>query len=309
MTATTTTTARLAEAPQPAPLGISAISRGGLNRTRLMVASTLVALAALAVWDQQQDQTSILRLAGITTTKAMPKELPTSTPPPPPRTLFVFLAGLEGTGHHLYETLYNQASTKLADIFQDGEIGLRHDIVALQSSLYNDRAPEKALFTGHLAVLKGRPNHVNGTKVFDSIVRQLETINTKVLYWLDKHHPQSTTMDDGDHRTTNDDRNNDVPEDNPWRVPARYDVTGTPFPIPVNGLAERGSGMMSYPNFLRPSRPLQYPDLHLLYRACRAARVNCGHVYLHRDPRGIIGTYERVVVRRTNGRAASKRTQ
>jgi hypothetical protein len=110
------------------------------------------------------------------------------------------------------------------------------------------------------------------------------------------------TSDDGDHRTIENDRNNDVSEDNPWRVPARYDVTGTPFPIPVNGLAERGSGMMSYPNFLRPSRPLQYPDLHLLYRACRAARVNCGHVYLHRDPRGIIGTYKVVVRRRTAAR-------
>jgi hypothetical protein len=59
----------------------------------------------------------------------------------PPRTLFVFLAGIEGTGHHLYETLYNEKSVKLGYI--DRITGLAQDLVDLQSALYNTGEPER----------------------------------------------------------------------------------------------------------------------------------------------------------------------
>jgi hypothetical protein len=226
---------------------------------------TLVAVAKLAV-----DQQTLVRSW---TSAGTSNRKPQAPPIVVPRTLFVFLAGLEGTGHHLYEKLYQEESTKLKDIFNDGEIRLRDDLTKLQFSLYNDRAPEQALFSGHLGYLKGQI-HVNGTMIFDSIVQQLRATNRKVLYWLDK-----------------------ISIDSPWRVgggptsTATYNATNVTFPIPLNGLSARGYGMMSYPNYLLPSRPLQYPDLHLLYRACVAANVSCGHVYLHRDPAAIIGTY------------------
>jgi hypothetical protein len=226
---------------------------------------TLVALASLAL-DQQRLVRSSWTSAGTSNSK------PQAPPIVVPRTLFVFLAGLEGTGHHLYEKLYQEESTKLKDIFNDGEIMLRDDLTKLQFSLYNDRAPEMALFTGHLGYLQ-RQIHVNGTMVFDSIVQQLHATNRKVLYWLDK-----------------------ISIDSPWRVgggspnSSTYNMVNATFPIPLNGLSARGYGMMSYPNYKLPMRPLQYPDLHLLYRACAAANVSCGHVYLHRDPAAIIGT-------------------
>jgi hypothetical protein len=68
-------------------------------------------------------------------------------------------------------------------------------------------------------------------------------------------------------------------------------AAGITFPIPINAYLVHGPyGQMSYPNYGSPSRSLQYPDLHLLHRACDAANVACGHVYLHRDPYDIMGT-------------------
>lgn len=60
--------------------------------------------------------------------------------------------------------------------------------------------------------------------------------------------------------------------------------------IPVNTLqtGSTGSGEMSYPNFHGPCRKLNYPSLHLFYEACRAARVDCQHVYIYRNPYSIL---------------------
>lgn len=176
----------------------------------------------------------------------------------PPKTLFVFLAGIEGTGHHFYEQLLVEKSEKLRAISSDGTVMLDADLIALQSSLYNDAQPQQALFTGPLGYMR-KHLHPDGTALFESIVRQLNATHEKVLDWWEAQPNKTTT---------------------------------TTFPIPLNAYRVRGPfGMMSYPNYLLPSRPLQYPDLHLLYRACAAADVACGHVYLHRDPYEIIGTF------------------
>lgn len=181
----------------------------------------------------------------------------------PPRTLFVFLAGIEGTGHHLYETLYNEKSVKLGYI--DRITGLAQDLVDLQSALHNTGEPEKALFTGPLAFQK-RQVHPDGDALFRTVVDQLRVIDGKALQWPTDRQQHE---DDADPIL----------------------AAGNTFPIPINAYLVHGPyGQMSYPHYGSPSRSLQYPDLHLLYRACDAANVACGHVYLHRDPYDIMGT-------------------
>jgi hypothetical protein len=102
---------------------------------------------------------------------------------PPPRTLFVFLAGVEGTGHHFYETLFMEHSTKLRDIIGEKLHAMKSKMIHLQASLYNDIRPETALFTGALAYKK-KNVHADGRKIFQSIVAQLKDVNTKVLRYL-----------------------------------------------------------------------------------------------------------------------------
>jgi hypothetical protein len=185
---------------------------------------------------------------------------------PPPRTLFVFLAGVEGTGHHFYKTLFKEHSSKLRDIIGEKLHAVKSKMMHLQASLYNDIRPERALFTGALAYKK-KNVHADGSKIFQSIVAQLKDVNTKVLRYL--------AHDDDDRRQE--------------KGLADAATAGT-FPIPLNAIfANHPYGMISYPNYLEPSRPLQYPDLPLLYRACDAANVSCGHVYLHRDAYGVMG--------------------
>jgi len=44
----------------------------------------------------------------------------------------------------------------------------------------------------------------------------------------------------------------------------------------------------SYPMFMGPCRPLQYPDVDLLYAACKDAGVSCKHIVMTRDPHEVI---------------------
>jgi hypothetical protein len=207
---------------------------------------------------------NICRLADFTNREAASSSFSRD---PPPRTIFVFLAGMEGTGHHLYETLYNDKSAKLGYI--DRIDGLAQDLINLQSALYNNAEPENALFTGPLAFQKSQV-HPDGDALFRTVVEQLRATNAKTLQWL------------ADHNSSHDDNNDPLL------------AAGVTFPIPINAYSVHGPyGMMSYPNYGSASRSLQYPDLHLLYRACDAANVACGHVYLHRDAYDIMGTDHR----------------
>ena len=57
-------------------------------------------------------------------------------------------------------------------------------------------------------------------------------------------------------------------------------------------------GEASYPNFGGPCRNQQYPRLASFYQACEVAKVDCRHVYLHRDPLEIL--YSTTIHRRFN---------
>lgn len=60
----------------------------------------------------------------------------------------------------------------------------------------------------------------------------------------------------------------------------------TTFPLMTG--AGKGIGELSYPNFRGPCRPLQYPDVDIMYAACKAAEVTCKHIVMTRDPYEVI---------------------
>ena len=59
--------------------------------------------------------------------------------------------------------------------------------------------------------------------------------------------------------------------------------------IPINFLESPEVGVLSYPGFLKPCRPLQYPNLDVWYNSiCTKIEVQCQHVYIYRDPYSVI---------------------
>ena len=58
--------------------------------------------------------------------------------------------------------------------------------------------------------------------------------------------------------------------------------------VSINCNGCRNSGLLSYPDFLRPQRELQYVNLHSFYRMCQEAETNCRHAFIYRDPLQIV---------------------
>lgn len=58
--------------------------------------------------------------------------------------------------------------------------------------------------------------------------------------------------------------------------------------ISINCNGCHKAGLLSYPDFLRPQRELQYVNLHSFYRMCQEAEVNCRHAFIYRDPLQIV---------------------
>jgi hypothetical protein len=68
------------------------------------------------------------------------------------------------------------------------------------------------------------------------------------------------------------------------------------MPLPLNTApAYKGGrfGEVSYPNYMGNCRPLNYPDLNLLYNACRKAKVDCLQLYVYRHPFDILKSISR----------------
>ena len=54
--------------------------------------------------------------------------------------------------------------------------------------------------------------------------------------------------------------------------------------VSINCNGCHGAGLLSYPDFLKPQRELQYVNLHSFYRMCEEAEANCRHAFIYRDP-------------------------
>ena len=164
---------------------------------------------------------------------------------------FIFLIGLEGTGHHLYSDLVHRSPT-----FQRLPTS---DIIALQQSLYNNHQKANSLWGAHCNTNNnsGQGKNYNATTTTSQKLMTRVVTNLKAL---------------------------------------SQNVVDPTITIPINGpkYKRTGFGLMSYPTYSSMSLDkkgdntqrcalTKYPNMDLLYQACRDAKVTCGHLYLHRD--------------------------
>jgi hypothetical protein len=166
---------------------------------------------------------------------------------------FVFVVGLEGTGHHLMGKILVNSPVR-RNLERLG-IGKNSDFLKrLHKSLYDSKSG-LGLWDAHCY-----EKNVTTMSLKRKLTQQLVSLNTKLTQQL------SSSF-----RNDSDDKSSSI-------------VT-----FPVNTLGEINQyGEVSYPNFMKPCRFLSYPNLDLWYEICDNARVDCEHVYLYRDPAAIL---------------------
>lgn len=196
----------------------------------------------------------VLRHGTMWPATTLPRNNNTTRTKPPPA-LFVFFAGLEGTGHHLWEHLYKSASS-LPDMYETRttlrQRKIHNQLYVLKKLLHGHTPGQDAVFSAPAASTEVQ---TNGTAIFHELVVALQTMYTLVTDTLLENETRDNVADT------------------------------IPYPIPLNVATKM---MMSYPTSRQSEHAIRYPDLHLLYRACEAASVPCGHVYLYRDPYSVL---------------------
>jgi len=163
--------------------------------------------------------------------------------------VFLFVVGVEGTGHHLFNKIFNQSPSR--DRLRSW--GVPYSV--LPKALWYQEKSNKGLLSAPCAKLLGHkaPNGPELVERTAALLREIDGI-IKANHIPEKH-GKSTV------------------------VPLSSSSPGRPG---------KDAGMMSYPNFRSPCRTLSYPDLSVLYDVCDQAKVNCRHALIHRDPHAVI---------------------
>lgn len=165
---------------------------------------------------------------------------------------FVLFLGIEGTGHHFWQDLVRESP-----IFdQVHEYGLHPEYTRkLTESLYrHKKARWKGMWSAPCKWSESDPTP-NTTAINEELVRTLEAMKNLV-------YSENKRRGDGVVKQV--------------IFPVNFLATGDEF------------GVASYPGFLKPCRPLQYPNIDIWYEACDRAKVACSHVYIYRDPFAVI---------------------
>jgi hypothetical protein len=165
---------------------------------------------------------------------------------------FIFTVGLEGTGHHLMGIIAGRspATQQLKSFHIWNE-----KVGFLQNELFShayNKAGRTGIWNAH-CVTQSSASVLEG-----NIVEKLKQIEAQTKTMMAQNSTQKTI----------------------------------PLALNTATVATGGKkyGEVSYPNFLGACRQLNYPDLNLLYNACRKAKVDCLHVYLHRHPMEILNS-------------------
>lgn len=165
---------------------------------------------------------------------------------------FVFIVGLEGTGHHLISALLEQSPNmiKMEELGvcstddDAGSIEHRGEFYSLSSQFFSTGWERySGLFD---------PKQYAGER-YKRILDDLKTIRRKF-------NEQEGQQNDND----------------------------APFHIAINANSCAGPSMISYPNVLGSDRSVQNFNLDVFYNACTDANVKCKHVYLYRNPYDIL---------------------
>jgi hypothetical protein len=208
---------------------------------------------------------------------------------------FLFVIGLEGTGHHLLQSMASQSPA----IEQLREMNIYPTMTKrLGKLLYGDPDPppesrtsdhrpsppslwgsmDSCAVGGNGATFE--THHQHDDEVVND--RGKPSVEEKLIELLRAIERKANSAQA---RGEEDDRQQ--PQQQQQRV-----VT-----IPFNVLRTLFT-MASYPHLQGKCRGLRYPDLDLWYHVCERAGVKCEHVYIHRDPYEIL--YSTNVKRKNN---------
>lgn len=171
---------------------------------------------------------------------------------------FVFIMGIEGTGHHLLEALLGQ-SPNMKKMTELGSCGDGGELEALSNQFFGMyRRRGTGLYNPDDG--KKSKKQVDAVRLFDTTVGLLKSMR-------DKYKEDVRKNADGSEPSSS---------------------LSLPFNIPINANGCPADSMISYPTFMGPDRPLQNFNLDVFYNACSQAKVNCEHVYIYRDPYDVI---------------------
>jgi hypothetical protein len=167
---------------------------------------------------------------------------------------FIFIVGLEGSGHNRLGMLLRESASA---VFID-QRGLRERVSELQDALYSNIG----LFYQHC---KGKSK--NNSEIFVGGPTTDVSEDSSDAVTLDKLGPV-TGPNETFHRAVH-----------LFRGIVKVVGEGSSINIPLNAdgyVSNQGS----YPQDNDSCRMRKYPDLALLYEVCKAARVECRHAYL-----------------------------
>lgn len=166
---------------------------------------------------------------------------------------FVFIAGIEGTGHHFIESLLKESP----NMMRMEELGLcssggrrTGELLQLSKQFFDSRRTSSALFNPTESAKK----NIDAETRYKTVVALLSSIRhkfNKQQVWEGKN-------------------------------------TDGPFHVAINANACNAVSMFSFPNYEGPDRALQNFNLDLFYNACADAKVQCKHAYIYRDPYDVI---------------------
>ena len=170
---------------------------------------------------------------------------------------FIIIVGLEGSGHHLMGEVASESPHM--QYLKEWQL-YPTQLAKVQRLLFNATDPSMALWNAHCAE--------SSTESYDGITTNLTHVQLSLVEQLRsmENLAQSATRM------------------MPGRSPREIHIPINTVRTPEN----RYYGMASYPTLGGPCRPLNFPSLDLLYQACDMASVDCGHIYLHRDPVAIL---------------------
>ena len=212
------------------------------------------------------------------------------------RVKFIFVIGLEGTGHHLIsEIIKASPSTKRLEALQI------HPFLTSQLSIsLFDYQTFDGLWDAHC---KGGMTQIPS-------IHPLPTINRDHLRKQSMGREKSGTSQksSGSQRqlaeiprylqrpgnTLNVKKRLEKVVTTLENIKVRTNNETSPVTVAVNPwhpteiLRSIDVGMMSYPNFRGSCRKLNYPNLDTFYQACEIARVDCEHIYIYRDPYSVL---------------------
>ena len=183
-----------------------------------------------------------------------------------PDPVFLFVIGVEGSGHHLFDSIYLRSPSYRRLVRWGLAEKVDGPYKRLLASLWDHKNATAGLLSAHCSSLE-RMGHPDGEELLRNVAKLLTEMKSAVRenYELDNVVLGGNTSDErqqGQRRTA----------------------------VALNSISVnmQAQGMLSYPDWITKCRYLSYPDISLLYDACDLAGADCRHAVLVREPYSVL---------------------